>query len=116
MNDKPRVAANTCDSCCYLAMLDAADEVISDFGEIHEQPEVGKGTIEIDRRCAETVRKYLPCDGPIMNHDGHLTCPLADLINSAIAMSSFRPRTGSFAVPPEKVVNSGPERSPGQFL
>jgi hypothetical protein len=116
MDDDPRVAANTCSSCCYLAMLDASDEVINDFAEIHEQPEVGRGSIEIDRRCAERVREHLPCDGPVMNHDGHLTCPLAELINSSIAMSSFRPRTASFAVPPEKVVDSGPERAPGQFL
>jgi hypothetical protein len=116
MNDNPRVAANTCSSCCYLAMLDASDEVIDDLADIHEQIEVSRGALEIDRRCAERVRNHVPCDGPVMNQDGHLTCPLVDLFNASIAMAACRPRTGSFAVPPEKVLNSGPERAPGQFL
>ncbi|HXZ64903.1 MAG TPA: hypothetical protein VEH05_09220 [Streptosporangiaceae bacterium] len=117
MNNKnARVAANTCHACCYLAMLDAADEVITDYADIHEQLAVGRGTIEIDRRCADRVREHLPCEGPVRNDNGHLTCPLVELINAAIAVAACRPRTASFAVPPEKVVNSGSDQSPGQFL
>lgn len=116
MNDNLRVAANTCSSCCYLAMLDASNEIINYYADIHEQVEASRGAIEINRRCTEKVREHVPCDGPIMSRDGHLTCPLVDLISAAIAVATGRPRTGSFAVPPDKVLSSGTDRAPGQFL
>lgn len=117
MNDMPAPsAATTCQSCCYLAMLDASDEVIDSYADIHEQLQASRGALEINRRCAERVREHLSCDGPVMSHEGHLTCPLVELINATIAMATTRPRSGNFAVPPEKVVNADSDRAPGQFL
>jgi len=115
-NDASLVAATTCSACCYLAMLDASDELVSDYGDLHEQPDGSRGTIAIARRAAERVREHVPCDGPLVNHDAHLTCPLADLFTAAITLAASRPPTGRFAVPADKIVNAGRARTPGQFL
>ncbi len=111
-----RVAATTCSTCCYLEMLDAADEIVSDYAQFHEQPDGSLGTIAIARRSAERVRDHVPCDGPVMSRDGHLTCPLVDLFNAAATMATSRPPTARLAIQPEKVVSSAPSKTPGQFL
>ena len=117
MNDKSRpVAATTCSTCCYLEMLDAANEIVSDYAELHEQPEGSLGTIAIARRSAERVREHVPCDGPVMSRDGHLTCPLVDLFNAAATMATSRPPTARLAIQLERVVSPAPSKTPGQFL
>lgn len=117
MNDKSRpVAATTCNTCCYLEMLDAADEIVSDYAHVHEQPDGSRGTIAMARRSAERVRDRVPCDGPAMSRDGHLTCPLVDLFTTAATMATARPPTARLAIQPEKVVGSTASKTPGQFL
>lgn len=117
MNDEsPRVAATTCSTCCYLEMLDAADEIVSDYAEFHEQPDGSLATIAIARRSAERVRDHVPCDGPVMSRDGHLTCPLVDLFNGAATMATSRPPTARLAIQLDRVGTSAPSKTPGQFL
>jgi hypothetical protein len=103
----------SCDDCPYMAVLDAADDVITEFEHIHQHPAVNRGTVEIDRRVAEAVRARVQCDGPTQ-HEGRVVCPLTNWFNTVVAMVDMRPNTG--ALDPEKVINGEPVRALGQFL
>ena len=54
-----------CDHLCpVMVSFDAAEKLIGDFAELHEDPKANLGIIAISRRTAELVRDSYPCPGP----------------------------------------------------
>jgi hypothetical protein len=100
--------------CPIIASFDAAEKLIADYADIHQDATANLGTIAINRRCAELVRDSYPCSGPNQDTNGNVHCPLSAMIGDAFAMSVYRPHPP--AIPPEKVVSAETDRTTGQFL
>jgi hypothetical protein len=102
--------------CPHVISLDAAEKVIDDFEHIHESPTVSRGVIALSRRTAERVHELYPCDGPVSDNQGRVTCPLYGIISDVVGMAELVPATPSYAIPPEKVMAAEGDRQTGQYL
>ena len=100
--------------CPIIASFDAADKLLDDFEDIHEEPDVSRGLIAINRRCAEIVREAYPCDGPARNERGCIQCPLAALLNDVYGLVAYK--SHPTIIPPEKVIAAERDRQTGQYL
>jgi hypothetical protein len=109
-------ATETCDTrlCPITASFDAAERVIGDYAELHEDPRANLGIIAINRRCAARVQETYPCPGRNRDSNGNIHCPLSGMIGDAWAMTAYR--VAPTMIPPEKVVDGDTGKSMGQFL
>lgn len=104
-----------CDHLCpIIASFDAAEKVIAEYAELHEDPKSNLGIIAINRRCAEQIQEIHPCPGPSENHNGNVHCPLSGMIGDAYALAAYRPAPA--LIPPEKVVDATADKATGQYL
>jgi hypothetical protein len=103
----------SCENCPYIALLDAAEDVINDFEPVHRGVATARGTIAVNRQAANRVQEWQHCDGQVVNDRGNVGCPLAEIINGVISLATYQ--AAPALVAPEDVV--GQERDAiGQML
>jgi hypothetical protein len=105
----------TTDRCPLVASFDAADQMLSEFEQVHESPEVSRAEIAVHRRAAEIVRQSYPCPGPVAGEDGRVRCPLSGFIGDVFQMAAWRVNP-PMQIAVEKVIPGREDKTTGQFL
>ena len=80
-----------CDHLCpIVAAFDAAEKLIGDYAELHEDPKSSLGILAVNRACAERAQDAYPCPGPNLDSNGNVHCPLSTTIGDVFAMAAYR--------------------------
>ncbi len=103
--------------CSLLAAYDAADAILDDLGDLHENPALARGTIAANRKSQQAVRHRYPCDGAVRDMHNELDCPVGSLWRIAHALATTPSERTGWAFDPEELVDAADRNSPtGAYL
>jgi hypothetical protein len=106
-----------CDHVCPLtAAMDAAEAVVDELGDLHENPVLARGVITAYRKSLEAMQKPYPCDGAVRDRNNEVTCPFNRLHQTAHSLATVPITRPGWAFDPEKLVDGGRQTSAGQYL
>ena len=104
-----------CDHLCpIMTCFAATGEILDDFGDLHSEPRKARGYLALNKKVAEEVRASYPCDGPNLDQNGNVHCPLSALISDVFSMSAYQ--FHPLAVDPEKLIDADRKSITGAYL